>query len=214
MPLGSIISAGASLLGARAQSRAAERAAQVQQQQFEQIRSDLEPYREAGVRGLSQYEDALGQPDVPLGLAEYSRGFQESPGYQYRLQEGQDAIQNSAAGRGMLQSGRTLRGLQTHAQGLANQDYWNYVGQNRLGALDRHAQRQDRLGQLRGLSTIGQNAAVQTGAAGQTAASNIGNAYQSAGNARASGFTGFGNAINSGLDDTSLGAGYRVGRRS
>lgn len=205
------LSAGTGLLGSRAQAKGAKAAAAIQQQQYEQTREDFAPYREAGARGLEGWEAALGSDQIPLGLAQYAQGFQASPGYQYQLREGQSAIQNSAAASGMLQSGRTLRGLQEHAQGLANQDYWNYVGQNRAGTLDRYNQRQDGINNYRGLASAGQNAVAQTGTAGQNAASGIANAYQAAGNARASGYQGLGSAINSGLGNAAGFSGFNQG---
>lgn len=208
---GGVVSAVGGILGGRAQERGARRAQESIEQQFEQTREDLAPFREAGVRGLEGFEGQIAQPDIPLGLAEYARGFQQSPGYQYQLQEGQDAIQNAAASRGLLQSGRTLRGLQEHAQGLANQDYYNYVGQNRQGLLDRHNQRQNRIGNFQGLATIGQNAAAQTGTFGQNAANQIANTQVQAGNARASGFQSAAAGINSGLGGLAGFAGFNRG---
>jgi hypothetical protein len=57
------------------------------------------------------------------------RQFQQSPGYQYNLGQQQQAIQQSAAGRTGALSGNMLQALQSNASGLANQDYYNWLGQ-------------------------------------------------------------------------------------
>jgi hypothetical protein len=49
--------------------------------------------------------------------------YQQSPGYQFELQQGLGAIQNAAVpGQGSI-SGNTLKALQTYGTGLANQDF-------------------------------------------------------------------------------------------
>ena len=64
--------------------------------------------------------------------------FEQSPGYQFQLQQGLQGIQNSAAAQGGLLSGGTLKALQKYGTGLAAQDYGNaynrYVQGQQLGA--------------------------------------------------------------------------------
>jgi len=45
------------------------------------------------------------------------------PGYQFRLQEGQKALERSAAAAGTLGSGGTLKALASYSQGLASDEY-------------------------------------------------------------------------------------------
>ncbi len=52
--------------------------------------------------------------------------FQQSPGYQFAFDQGQKAIQSSAAAKGTLLTGGTLKALAGYGTGLANQDYNNY----------------------------------------------------------------------------------------
>jgi hypothetical protein len=47
------------------------------------------------------------------------------PGYQFRLQQGEQAIMRSAAARGGRLGGGTLQALLAHGQGLASQEYGN-----------------------------------------------------------------------------------------
>lgn len=48
-----------------------------------------------------------------------------TPGYQFQLQQGQDALQNSAAARGGLLSTGTAKALDAYSQGLASTNYQN-----------------------------------------------------------------------------------------
>lgn len=56
---------------------------------------------------------------------EQSFNFQADPGYQFRLQQGQDSVQASAAARGMGLSGATLKALAKYGQGAASDEYQN-----------------------------------------------------------------------------------------
>jgi len=58
--------------------------------------------------------------------------LEATPGYQFRLNQGMQALERSAAARGNLLSGNTLAAAQEFGQGLASQEY-----QNRLNQLQR-----------------------------------------------------------------------------
>lgn len=47
------------------------------------------------------------------------------PSYQFRLNQGLDALQRSAAAKGMLRTGNTLQDLMNYAQDYASQEYGN-----------------------------------------------------------------------------------------
>jgi hypothetical protein len=49
--------------------------------------------------------------------------FEQDPGYQFRMQEGQRAINQSAAARGSMLSPATVKALQQYSSGLASQEY-------------------------------------------------------------------------------------------
>lgn len=108
-------------------------------------------------------------------------GFTKSPGYDFQLSEGLNAIDQSAASRGNLFSGETMKAAQQFGTGLAAQDYSNYFNR------------------LMGVSNQGQNAAAGQGQAAQFAASGISNGLSNIGNARAAGAIGVGNAIQNGI---------------
>lgn len=63
----------------------------------------------------------------------------QEPGYQFRLQAGQNALERSAAARGVLRSGGTLRDLTEYGQKFGQQEFSN-VYNRALQAFDRKYQ--------------------------------------------------------------------------
>ena len=112
---------GATQQSLAAQQQAAQQQLAFQQQAYNDSRADLAPYRQAGGNALAQF------------AAEANTPFGQSPGYQFRFNEGQRAVQSGAAARGSLNSGRTLQALTNYGQGAASAEYGNYMG--RLGQL-------------------------------------------------------------------------------
>lgn len=119
--------------------------------------------------------NALAGPD-------YS-AFYESPDYQFRMKEGLNAVQGSAAALGGLYSGNAFRAITDYGSGVAAGEFGNYV--NRQLAL----------------AGMGQTATTQAGNAALTTGANIGNLLVGQGNARASGIIGQTNAITGGAND-------------
>lgn len=190
-----LIGAGASLLGgkiqgdaatnaANLQTNAANNATQLQKQQYDQQRADLEPWRQTGRNALAQAYD----------LASNYQPFQfneQDPGYQFRLKEGLKAVQNSAATRGGLLSGATMKSMNNYAQGFASNERQNAFN-------NYQAERQARLNPIMTLAGFGQSANSELGQAGQTYANNSGNLVVNGANVLAGGYTGAANAASSG----------------
>lgn len=110
-------------------------------------------------------------------------GFQKTPGYEFQLQQGQDSVNALAGARGGLNSGATLQALSSFNQGLANQEYGNY------------------LSRLTGMVGVGSGAAGGQASAAQSAASGVSNALAGIGNAQSAGAIGVGNAISGGINN-------------
>lgn len=181
-----VLGAASSQAASRTQASAADRAAQLQQQQFDRQMELQAPWRQAGERALNKLEAA--SEYTPFGMEQ----FQADPGYGFRFQQGQKALERSAAARGGLISGNTGGALQQFGQGLASQEYQN--------AFNRYqAERQARLGPLQSLAGVGQTSVNQLGAAGQNYASGMGEALGAGAQARASGYMGGANAISGGI---------------
>jgi hypothetical protein len=149
---------GSALAGGKAGAGAAQ-----SQQILSQQRNDLLPYTQAGYPTLQAQQDLLGL-NGPDAAATAMGNFQQSPGYQWQLQQGLRAVDAGAAAKGMLRSGATIKGEETYGQGLANQSFSDYYNR------------------LMGISTLGENAA----AGGASTANTAGALAQGAGNTQAS----------------------------
>lgn len=171
---------------AKTQAASADRASEIQQANFEQTREDLMPYKQAGDTALGQL---MGQmtPDGYFNQAYTGQDIYSDPSYQFRLQQGQDAIQSSAAAQGGLLSGATLKALQGYGQDMASQEYSNAY--NRF-----NADQTNRYNRLSNLVGIGQNAAAQVGNAGAQTSQAIANNTMAGANALAAGQIGRANA--------------------
>ena len=116
------------------------------------------------------------------GGTEYG-GYTKTPGYDFRLQQGQDSLQAGAAARGGLYSGAAMRDLMKFGQDYGSAEYGNYLA--RLGAR----------------ADTGMSAAQMSGQASQQAAAGVSNALGNIGNAQAAGAIGQANALTGGLQN-------------
>ncbi|MGB0855289.1 MAG: hypothetical protein ACPGSI_18470, partial [Pikeienuella sp.] len=156
------------------QERASAEATALQREIYEDTSGKLEGFRVAGDTALNRLLPLLGLaekgPDFqPLSMSESSR---------FALNEGRDAIEAGAAGRGGLFSGATAQGLEDHRSRVAVTD------------------RDNQLNRLFSIVQTGQNAASGQGAAGTQFAQSAGNNIIRAGDARAAGTIGGVNAVN------------------
>ena len=226
--LGGALNVGSSLLGGVMQSRAASKAADTQaesareaieaqreatemaigeqRRQFDTSRADLAPWRQAGKQTLGQLSGML-RPGGELMQRFGAEQFQESPGYQWRFNEGQRATgaQGSALGRYM--SGAQAKALTRWGQGLASEEYGAAYNRNA-------ADQQRQYNMLAGVSGLGQGSAGQVANLGANAASrigqfatqgagNIGNLQTQIGNVQAAGGIGSANAWGNALGNIS-----------
>lgn len=102
------------------------------------IKPYYDPYISAGKESLGslmgQYRNLINDPESML--KKVGRGFQQSPGYQYQFNQAMNASNNAAAAGGMLGTPFHQQNSATLANNLANQDYYNYLG-NVLGLYDK-----------------------------------------------------------------------------
>jgi hypothetical protein len=194
---GSLIGADASRSAANTQSDAANRAAQLQQQMFQQTQQNLAPWMQTGQVALSelgQRTTSGGDLNQPFTLDK----FQQSPAYQFNLEQGQQAINKGAAARGGFYQPGTLQDIAKFSQGLASNEFQN--------AFSNYNTNQNNIwNRLYGLSGSGQNAAANLGGFAGTAAGNIGNSITGGANAQAAGQVGQANALTG-----ALGQGYNA----
>jgi len=117
---GSLLGAKASKSAANTQAAAADRAAELQNEQFNKQVELQEPWRQAGINALAKLQsgNVMGTMD---------------PSYQFRLGEGLKALDRQAAARGGLISGGALKAAQRYGQDFASQEFGNAY--NRLASL-------------------------------------------------------------------------------
>ena len=205
--IAAVTTVGSSLIGSRAsrdaasqQQQAAAQASDVQRDIFERQVELQEPFREAGLKGQNRLLELLGlggDVNAP-GYGKYATAefgadkFKADPSYAFRMSEGMKALERSAAARGGLLSGATLKGIQRYGQDLASTEFQNAF--NRF-----QAERAGTLNPFQALAGTAQSSAnvlgQQAGALGQQLGSNI----IGAGNAQAAGTIGQANAIASGV---------------
>lgn len=115
------------------------------------------------------------------------------PGYQFRLNEGLGGVERSAAARGGLFSGATLRALERYGQDYASGEYMNAFNRNLAG-------NQNTFNMLSGVSGTGQVSAQQVGNQGIQTGGMVGSNMIGAGNARGAGYIGQSNAWTNALN--------------
>ena len=251
--IGGANSASAATQAAQIQAQAATQASQLQyqaeqqalgfqQQQYQTTQQNLGPYMAAGGAGLSDLLASTGslagqvqgavQSITPITSAltgpppNNMALLAQTPGYQFTLQQGLQATQNSYAAQGLGTSGAALKGAANYSEGLASttyeQQYQNWLNQNLLQTQTLQAQNQQQQAQsgllmqqpqtvynmLAGLTQTGAQAALGQGQIGtqlasgmgqtaQTGATAIGQGITGAAAASAAGTVGSANAINS-----------------
>lgn len=169
-----IINAIGASRGAAAQERNARRAMDVQSQQYDQQRADQAPWMQAGQTSL---RDLLAMTQGGYDSSQMAN----DPGFQFRMQEGQKALERSAAARGGLNSGGFMKGLARYSQGVASDEF------------------QNRFNRLSGIAGMGQNSAQNLGALSGNYANNMSSLYGDIGNAQSAGAIGVANGIAGGV---------------
>ena len=196
---GGLIASSGAKKAAKAQEQAARDAQASQERMFERQIGLQEPFRQAGMTAQNEIMQLLGigGDKAAAGYGSMAKpfgqqDFEQDPGYAFRQAEGMKALERSAAARGGLLSGSTMKGIQRFGQDLASQEYSNAFNRFQI-------ERSARLNPLQSLMGSGQSAAnTMTSAAGnfgQASANNIMNE----GAARASGYVGSANALSNAL---------------
>lgn len=189
--VGAAVSSRSASKAADAQSESAAAANATQQAQYEQTRADNAPWRAAGGAAIGQLAAGT-QPGGQFTRSFSDTDFQGDPGYAFRLQQGQNALDNSAAARGGVLSGAQLKASSQYNQSFASNEYGNAY--NRFNT-DQSRQ----FNQLASVAGTGQVANGTVATAGMNSANQISNNQTGAGNAQASGYIGQSNALSSGI---------------
>lgn len=204
---GAVLGAGASIYAGHQQSKAANNATKSQQAMYDQTSENEAPYRQLGSQAGGRLSDLLGTSGN-TGAAGYGSLTQpftgadylanQDPGYQFQLDQGQKALQNSQAANGGVLSGAALKDLIGFNQGMASTGYQN--AWNRW-----NTQQNNTVQRLGSLAQLGESAASNQASGASTFAGGIANTITGAGNANASGAVGAANAVTGSVNN---GLGY------
>lgn len=225
----SLISGGTSLLGGLLGSSAAKKAAEaqanatryaadlnaqyskdalsLQSQQFDRTQHNLAPFIETGQEAVRKLGDATWTPDTPDLMTgfdgqKFGESFTGDPGFQFRLAEGQRALERSSASRGVGLSTGSQKALARFGQDYASNEYQRAYQRSENTFNTNKTNQFNRLASLAG---IGQTA-VNTQVGADENAANVGGSILTGagrtaadlatqeGNARASGYVGSANA--------------------
>jgi len=197
---GGVIQSGAAKSAANTQAQAADLATALQVDEFQQGEANLAPFVQGGQGALAQLRSLTGTNNggnpltAPLTAPSQPTMAQlaATPGYQFTLQQGEQATQNSFAAQGLGNSGAALKGAANYAEGLASttyqQQFQNYLTQN-----------QQIYSMLGGQSSLGENAAATSGNQGIQGSANAGSTLQSGAAASAAGTVGSANAVSNAI---------------
>ncbi len=192
---GAVQGADSARKAAHTQQDAANAAIETQQQNQQQTRSDLAPWMQGGQSGNQALLQYLGigsngqfDPNAP-GVAPFNASMLPGdPSYQWRVQQGQNALLNNASALGTLGSGNTLKAITNYGQQAATQQYQQ--------ALQNYMQQQGNVvNRLSGVSNTGVNAAGNVAGLGANSAGNIAGLQYAGGQAGAGGLIAGNNAI-------------------
>jgi hypothetical protein len=167
-------------LGAQSAAKAANKAAALQQQRFEETKSLATPYISGGQDAYSLYNTAIGANGTDAQKSYYSN-FQNDPGFQSEVNYGLSQAEARAAAQGQNVSGNTLQALSDYSQKNLSSEY------------------QARLNQLYNSSTLGSNALNSLSGAATTSANNQGNYLTQAGQYNGAGLSQLGSAATKAL---------------
>ncbi len=185
-----VIGAGATIWGADkaadAQKDAAAQSAGISREMYEKTRGDLTPYRVVGEDASARMGVRLSELTDPISVN--PDDFLGSDYYKFLEKEGNRAVTNSAAARGLASSGAALKGAAAFAKGLNSQEWKSNFEMQRANKGDAYTR-------LKGLIDTGHTAAAGTGTAGTASAAQQGSAAIGAGNAGAAAANATGGAL-------------------
>lgn len=192
-----------SVISSRSQSKAANRAADAQQQsaqagideqrrQFDTIQQMMTPFVTAGTNALGAQQGLIGLNGPEAQQAAINQ-LQQSPMFQSMLQQGNNSILANAAATGGLRGGNTQAALAQFSPQLLAQTI------------------NDQYSRLGGLTSVGQNAAALQGNAGMQTGNAVANLMQQQGAAQAGAYLSQGRATSNMVNGIMQGIGSFAG---
>jgi hypothetical protein len=183
------VGAGASLASGYMQGEAAKKgaesiaagtryAADINKQMFDVTNENLRPYREQGQLTLKDLMTRMPELTRSYTAEDFNQGI--DPGYQFRLAQGQKALENQYNRGGGLISGNVMQGMQDYTQGQASQEFGAAFGRNA-------ATQTNIFNRLKGIADMGLGATGTTAEAATRTGESMGSAAIAGGQAQAAG---------------------------
>lgn len=127
-----VVGAGSSYLSGKEQAKSAQKGTaaeeriaaenrELQRELVDQQREDFAPWRDVGQKALDQIWAGVESGEFQVGDIDVTK----DPGYQFRMGQGVEALDKSAAARGRLLSGAQQKGVTDYAQNVASNEYAN-----------------------------------------------------------------------------------------
>ncbi len=191
---------------ADAQQAATNTAAQAQLTASREALEAQKPFLQGGYAGTNRLLDLLGLSDRrnAEGFGSLNRQFSftpgdltATPGYQFQLQQGQNALDRKAAAGGGFYSGAALKAASGFNQDLAGTTFDNEYNRA-FNAFQTN--RTNTLNPLQALAGQGQTAAQTSGAIQQNTGNALANLYTNLGNAQGAAAIAGSNAISNGIN--------------
>ena len=178
-----------SIIGGQQQASGQEAAANTQWNMFNTINKQEQPFIQGGYGAETQLNEML----APGGYLTQQfnptmQQLEQYPGYQFALQQGEQAINNQNAPTVGALSGPALKSLMSFNQGLASQTYQNAFN-------NFQTQQNNIFNRLSGIASLGQNAASQVGNAGAQLGTGVAQAQAAAAGSQAAGTVGAFNSL-------------------
>ena len=183
------------------QAAAAQNATAAQLDMFGQTQTNLLPFIQTGQAASSALTSLAGlntknpltstllqQPMANLSIQD----LQNTPGYQFNLNQGLQSAQNSFAARGLATSGAAVRGAEDYATGLAYSTYQQQYG-------NEVTNQTNQFNRLLALAGLGQTSSANLGGYSTQTASNIGSNIIGAANAGSAAISNAGTSVGNAL---------------
>ena len=202
---------------AQTEANAINAATAAEQQDFGITQANLAPYVGWGDASQTELNAEIygggagfsGIPGYDLGSIPNITDPSQLPGYQFTLNQGEQAVKNAASAQGLGSSGPLMKSMTSFAEGLASSNYGQFL-QNYW------TNQQNRYNMLYNQVLTGQAAAANVGQAATATGGNVAsstlsgaagvaNAQAAAATAQGAGFTGASNQIGNALTTALLG---------
>jgi hypothetical protein len=150
-----------SIFGGILQRRSADKQKDEILNQLGNIRSEYEPYRETGLAANERLSGLLSEgSDFGAPTESFSMdAFEADPGYEFRKQQQEEALNRKLAASGNYFSGDALKAAQQYGGGLAAQEYGDAFSRYGQEADRKRAEESQLYNMLYGQQTAGRNVA-------------------------------------------------------